>query len=153
LSTKADILLSLHLLAAVLWIGGNLYFHIILGRAKAAGDVEKMGYLGQEQDWIGNRFFIGSAVVLLVTGPLLVDELGYDYEFWIVFALAVLLASFATGALYLGPAGKKLGEMMQAEGFSDATQAQFNKLLTVARIETTLLVLVVIDMAVKPGLG
>jgi len=153
LSTKADVLLSLHLLAAAIWIGGNVYFHILMARAKAAGDVGRMGYLGQEADWIGNRFFIASAVILLVTGPLLVDELGYDYEFWIVSALVVLAASFATGALYLGPQGNKLGEMMQAQGFTDATRAQFQKVLTVSRVETTLLVLVVIDMAVKPGLG
>ena len=92
-------------------------------------------------------------MILLVTGPLLVEELGYDYEFWLVSALAVLVASFVTGAGYLGPQGKKLGEMIQAEGFTDATRAQFDRVITVARIETTLLVLVVIDMAVKPGLG
>ena len=153
MSTKVDILLSLHLLATAVWIGGNVYFHILMTRAKAANDEDKMGYLGQEADWIGNRFFIASAVVLLVTGPLLVDELGYDYEFWLTFALVVLAASFATGALYLGPQGKKLGEMVQAEGFTDATRAQFTRVLTISRVETSLLLLVVIDMAVKPGLG
>jgi uncharacterized membrane protein len=152
-STKVDILLSLHLLAATVWIGGNVYFHILMTRAKAAKDEDKMGYLGQEADWIGNRFFIASAVILLVTGPLLVDELGYDYEFWLVSALVVLAGSFATGALYLGPQGKKLGEMMQAEGFTDSTKAQFQRVLTVSRVETALLLLVLIDMAVKPGLG
>ena len=130
-----------------------MYFHILITRAKAAADTDRMGYLGQEADWIGNRFFIASAVVLLVTGPLLVDELGYDYEFWLVFALVVLAASFATGALYLGPQGSKLGKMVQAEGFTDATRVQFQRVLNVSRVETTLLVLVVIDMAVKPGLG
>ena len=145
--------MSLHLLAATLWIGGNLYFHILITRAKAAADTDRMGYLGQEADWIGNRFFIASAVVLLVTGPLLVDELGYDYEFWLVFALVVLAASFVSGALYLGPQGSKLGKMVQAEGFTDATRVQFQRVLNVSRVETTLLVLVVIDMAVKPGLG
>ena len=153
MSTEADILLSLHLLAAAIWIGGNVYFHILVVRAQAAGEDERLGYLGQEADWIGNRFFLASAVVLLVTGPLLVDELGYDYEFWIVVALVVLAASFATGALYLGPQGKKLGEMIQAEGFTEATRAQFGRVLTISRVETTLLLLVVIDMAVKPGLG
>jgi hypothetical protein len=112
-----------------------------------------MGYLGQEADWIGNRFFIASAAVLLVTGPLLVDELGYDYEFWLVSALVVLTASFATGALYLGPQGKKLGEMVQTQGFTEATRTQFSRVLTISRVETGLLLLVVIDMAVKPGLG
>ena len=130
-----------------------MFLHIAIARAKAAGDEEKMGYLSRESEWVGNRFFIASAVVLLVTGPLLVDELGYDYEFWLIAALVVLVASFATGALYLGPQGKKLGEMMEAEGFTAATRAQFDRLLLVARVETTLLLLVVIDMAVKPGLG
>ena len=124
-----------------------------MARAKASGDTDRMGYLGQEADWIGNRFFIASAVLLLVTGPLLVDELGYDYEFWLVSALVVLAASFATGALYLGPQGSKLGKMMQTEGFTDATRAQFTRVLTVSRVETTLLLLVIVDMAVKPGLG
>ena len=153
MSTKADILLTLHLLATVLWVGGNLLFHILIVRAKKLGEDDKLGYLGRETEWIGNRFFIASAVVLLVTGPLLVDELGYDYEFWLVFALAVLVASFISGATYLGPQSKKLGEMIQAEGFTDATRAQFDRVITIARVETTLLVLVVIDMAVKPGLG
>lgn len=43
--------------------------------------------------------------------------------------------------------------MLQTEGLTDATRAQMKKVVTVARIELLFLLLVVVDMAIKPGLG
>ena len=154
MSTKAEVLLSIHILAAVFWVGGNLFSHVLLARAKAADDADKLGYLGRETGWVGQRLFSASSLILLITGGLLVDELGYEFgQFWIIFALVVLLASFIVGVAFLGPQGEKLGGLIAREGLSEARRKQLDKVLVVARVEVLFLVLVVIDMAVKPGLG
>jgi len=153
--TKFEALLAVHLLAAVTWVGGNVYFHLLWVRAEKSTDVSNLGFLGQNAEWIGNRFFIPSSLLLLVTGILMVEDIeGYSYgDFWISFAIAVLVLSFVVGAGFLGPQGGKLGQMLQTEGLTDATRAQMKKVVTVARIELLFLLLVVVDMAIKPGLG
>jgi hypothetical protein len=121
-------------------------------RAEKSTDVASLGFLGQNAEWIGNRVFIPSALLLLVTGILMVEDVGYGYgDFWVSFAIAVLVLSFIVGAGFLGPQGGKLGQMLGSEGLTGATRAQMKKVMTVSRIELLFLVLVVIDMAVKPG--
>ena len=151
--TKLEALLTVHLLAAITWIGGNIYFHLLWSRAQAANGVKELGFLGQNSEWIGNRFFVPSSLLLLGTGIWMVEDIGYSYgDFWVSFAIAVLVLSFVVGAGFLGPQGGKLGQMLQTEGLTDATREQMRKVVTVSRIELLFLVLVVVDMAVKPGL-
>lgn len=73
--TKFEALLAVHLLAAVTWVGGNVYFHLLWVRAEKSTDVSNLGFLGQNAEWIGNRFFIPSSLLLLVTGILMVEDI------------------------------------------------------------------------------
>jgi len=156
MTTKFEILLTVPLLAAITGIGGNIMIHLLIERAKATSQQQHIGFIGEQSDWIGNRFFIGSAIVLLGTGIWMVADLeGYEFsQFWISYSLTILLLSFIVGATFLGPQGKKLGQMMETEPpGSPAVQAQFGKVLTVGRIELFFLLTVVVVMATKPGFG
>ena len=85
-------------------------------------------------------------------GFLLVHEGSYDWQFWLVFALVVWIASFLTGAGFLGPESGRIQKTINEKGIeSDEAQARIRRIFLVSRIELILLILVVLDMTLKPG--
>ena len=56
------------------------------------------------------------------------------------------------GSLWLGPQSGRIKRVMERDGgMSTEAQGMAKRMLTVARIDTVVLFLVVFDMAVKPG--
>lgn len=152
--TLFEALLTIHILAAVVWVGSNFCQQFFAMRAKRRGP-EAMGVFAQDVEWYGQRFNIGASLVLILSAFPLASEGGYDLgEPWILFAIAAWITSFIVGAAFLGPTSKKVGLALAASGGSVTAEAQagLDRLFMVARMELVLLVLVVIDMAVKPGL-
>lgn len=141
-----ELLLAIHILAAVVWVGGTVALSL-LGRRVAPAERQM---IAPHFSWYGARVITGAAVVLLLAGFGLVAELdhvGFG-DLWIILALIGYFISFALGAGVLGPLGKKL------EKASDPEEADhlFSRLMRVQYVDTLIVVLVVIDMAVKPGL-
>ena len=85
---------------------------------------------------------------------LLVSERGYEQsQLWITLAYIGWFTSFLIGILYYSRKGKQLDEIVAGEGIeSDAFLANYNAVANVNTFELGILLLVVIDMAVKPGL-
>src|SRR5687768_4761280 len=94
-----EALLFGHLLAAMVWVGGDLMIQMFYLRARAAGP-ERVLAFAKEVEWIGLRVINPTALLLVVLGVLLVIEVdAYEFsQFWITAALAMYLASFVVGA-------------------------------------------------------
>jgi hypothetical protein len=61
--------------------------------------------------------------------------------------------SFVSGAFYIGPQTGKLKKMYEAEGTeAPGAPALIRKIFVISRIELVLLILIVFDMVLKPGL-
>ena len=144
--------LSIHILAAVLWVGGAFTIQLLAIRAARPNARLQLGSLASEIEWVGTRLFIPSSLILVVMGFLLIDEGNWDYDFFIVFAMAVWAASFVSGIAFLGPQSGKLGRDVERYG-PDSAQAlaRLQKIFIVSRVELVFLILVVLDMALKPG--
>ena len=70
-----------------------------------------------------------------------------------LFGFIVWLLSFIAGAGYLGPESGRLSKLVDERGPDDPEyKARLSRVFVVSRIELVLLILVVLDMAVKPGL-
>ena len=94
----------------------------------------------------------GMAIAVIVTVILLIHEGSWDYKFFIVFALVVWIASFLSGIAFLGPQSGKLGKDVEQYGpDSPQAMARLQKIFLVSRVELVFLLLVVLDMALKPG--
>ena len=143
-----ELLLAVHLLAAVVWVGGSVALTILAGRIGP----EHRRAVAPHFDWYGSRVITGAAVVLLLAGIGLVNELESVEigDLWVILALIGYFISFAIGAGVLGPAGKKIATMSEA-GDTGGVEATYQRLLTFSRIDSLVVLLVVIDMAVKPG--
>jgi hypothetical protein len=71
----------------------------------------------------------------------------------VIAALAMFAFSFVSGAFYLGPQSGKLKRLYEAEGANAAGARELiGKLFLVSRIELVLMVLIVLDMVIKPGI-
>jgi hypothetical protein len=67
-------------------------------------------------------------------------------------AIAMFAFSFVSGAFFLGPQSGKLKQMYDAEGTNaPGAPALIRRLFLVSRIELVLMVLIVFDMVLKPG--
>jgi uncharacterized membrane protein len=149
-----EFLLTIHVLAAVVWVGGNISLHILGRRVLKRGDGEEIVAFSNEINTVAMRLYAPTSVVLLVAGILLVNEAGYEFsQLWITLGFLGWIFSFIVGVGYYGPQDKKLQALVAAEGPSTpGAIANVRQALFVNQIELLILVLVIVDMTTKPGL-
>jgi uncharacterized membrane protein len=147
-------LLFFHIAAAIVWLGGGVAIQVLAIRANRTDDTARMVTIAHEAEWFGTRVFLPSSLLVLVLGIILTLDGPWDFgQTWIVLALIGYGLSFVTGAAFLGPESGRIGKLLAAEGpDSPAVQARIQRIFLVSRIELVLLYLIVLDMAVKPGL-
>jgi hypothetical protein len=140
-----ELLLAIHLLAAAVWVGGGIAMTVITMRMNIA----ERRTIAPHLDFYGGKVITGSAVVLLLAGIGLVSEMASVEigDLWVILGLAGWLISAIVGGAFFGPMGKKIA----AAASDEEAEALFARLLTVSRLDSLLVALVVIDMAVKPG--
>jgi uncharacterized membrane protein len=148
-----ELLLTLHILAAVIWVGGAFVFQILVTRADRSDEPVVMEHMVREAEFVGTRTFVPASLLLILSGFGLLAEGDWAFEPWLGFALAIWAASFLSGALFLGPESGRVAALIDAQGVTaTAVRERIARLHLISRIELGLLLLVVIDMAVKPGL-
>ena len=148
-----ELYLAVHILSAVLWVGGGVSVHILGRWVAREGDPERMVVFNRDAVKIGNVFYAPLAIVLIVAGVLLVEEVGYSYgDLWITLGFVGWLFSLALGVGFNAQQSRKIEAAVAAGGPASAdAQAGIRRILMVNSIEVLVLVLVVVDMAVKPG--
>jgi uncharacterized membrane protein len=149
-----EVLLFVHLLAAMAWVGGDLMIQMFYLRARANGP-DAVARFARDVEWIGLRLLNTASLLVVIFGVLLVIEVdGYEFsQFWITAGLAMFLASAITGAGFLGPESGRIAALTETQGpTSPEVQRRISRVLLISRIEFVLLVLIVLDMVIKPGL-
>lgn len=149
-----EFLLTIHVLAAVIWVGGGIAMHILGRRVLKRNDPQEIYKFSEEVNIIGLRLYAPVSLILLVAGILLVNEVGYEFsQTWITLGFLGWIISFLVGIGYYGPQDKKLQTLVAAEGpTAPGVVANVRQALLVNSIEILILVLVIIDMTTKPGL-
>ena len=136
-----ELWLAVHIVCAVVWAGGAVAIQILGRMYAASGDVAAMLDFNRRAVRLATWLFAPLAVVLIVAGVLLVEEVGYEYTApWIV--LGFLGSSSAWRSGWATRAGR-LRRIDAAAGI--------RRVLAVNALQVLVLLLVVVDMAVKPG--
>lgn len=150
----SEFLLTIHVLAAVIWVGGGTAMHILGRRVLKRGDNKEIYEFSKEINTVALRLYAPTSLILLIAGILLVDEAGYEFsQLWITLAFIGWAFSFFVGILYYGPHDKKLQQLVADKGESDPGIAQnVRQALMVNQVELLILFLIVVDMTTKPGL-
>jgi uncharacterized membrane protein len=148
------ILKSLHVIAAVTWVGGALGQNILAARLLKTKSGPVMANFAREAEWVGMHVYLPSSLVLLGLGIWMVATEAWNFtDLWVELGILGIVLTVITGAFVIGPTAKKVGELIEAKGPDDPQiQTQIAKLLKVARVDLVVLFLVVVDMVAKPVL-
>jgi uncharacterized membrane protein len=150
--TSYELWLFLHLTAAIVWIGGAITAQVFGVLAKRSGDPGQSAALGRNLGFVGMYVFLPSAIVVVLTGGLLVEDGNWDWgEPFVILGLVgwavVVAAAFGYVVREMGKAGAR----MAAEGPSPELAARVGTLVLIARVLIVVLVAIVFVMVVKPG--
>ena len=94
-----------------------------------------------------------SAIIVLVFGIFTVIKGGFGFwHGWIIFGIAGIVITALTGSLFLGPELKRIAGIVESRGAEDPEAIERStRLIRIGRIDLLILILVVIDMVLKPG--
>ena len=150
-----DFLLTIHVLAAILWVGGGVTIHILFRRALRLTDPRATHERVRELEWVGQRFYPAFSLFLLIAGILLVtrDEGGFEFsDTFVQLGLTGWVISFLIGIGFYEREGKKRTALVESEGpESPSVTASIQRTAMVNSFELLILLLVVVDMTTKPG--
>ncbi|MDX6479577.1 MAG: hypothetical protein QOG85_87 [Gaiellaceae bacterium] len=141
-----------HVLGAVVWVGGGATITILAMRAERSSDPREMATIARQAAFIGERVFAPVGLLVFLMGIAMVINLHWGFgTAWVTIALVGYVLTFLTGLLVLGPQSKRIAELMETKG-PDApeTLAAVQRILLLARIDVGVLLIVVADMVLKP---
>jgi uncharacterized membrane protein len=144
---------AIHVGFAVVWVGGGAGLTVIALMAERASDPRELATIAKYAEQLAMKVFTPSGLLVVIFGVLMVHKGHWGWgTFWIDFALVMWAVSFLTGVGYLGPTTKKLHAEFEASGGEMTAKAErlIRQILSVARVDVALLLLVVLDMAAKP---
>jgi uncharacterized membrane protein len=141
-----------HILAAIVWVGGAFFTQLLGIRASRSSDATAIARTGQDIAVVGGRVFPIASIVLIIAGVLMVIDRWSFSQAWIAIAFALWLVSLLTGVLYLGPRAARIGQLYAAEGpTSVAGRALMERVFLVSRLELVSFAVIVFLMVFKPG--
>jgi uncharacterized membrane protein len=148
-----DWLLFLHILAAMVWVGGAAALTVLGTHVVRRGDPDAVAR------FIGSLRVVGPAVLAPAVAALLgfgiwlvIDSDAWDFgQTWIVLALAVFAAAFVVGAAFQSRAAIR-GERAAAAGDHSEALSQLHRWAWGMGLILVLLVVATWDMVIKPGL-
>jgi len=149
--TRYEFLLTLHIAAAIVWLGAAVCVQLLAVRASRSRDPEQMRKIADDAEWLATRLFVPASALVLVFGILLTfDAWAFD-ELWILVGLAAFALSFLVGIAFLSPESGRIARLIGEHGAAHSeVQARIRRLFVVSRIELVILFLVVVDMVAKP---
>jgi uncharacterized membrane protein len=147
-----QLLLYVHIICAVIWVGGAVYAQILAIRVSRADDPGELPRLARHIEFIGSRVFIPAALLLFVAGVGMTLQAWSFGRAWIAVAVALWILSALAGALYLGPRAKRVAVLFDAEGpTSSAGRDLLDRVFLVSRLELVSFAVIIALMVFKPG--
>ena len=148
-----QIYLALHVIAVVIWVGGDATLTTLGLVFERRADGETLAALGRMGAWVGTRVYTPALFAVFGLGVALVEKGDWGWStFWIDFALVGWGVAAVVGVGFVGP---ELGRIDRAAATygpdSPEVARRVKRLFTVFRFDTALLLLIVVDMVAKPS--
>lgn len=151
MSDLQNLLKFLHVLAAVVWVGGSvlvLVFGIRLGTDPNATKEQRITFT--KNAVAAGTVFTIAALAALAFGGWLVADVGYDWgDTWITIGFAGIAVGAALGMGFYGPQSRRL--LAELESDDPTALKRGRRISMVSAAETLLLIVVVWAMVFKPG--
>ena len=145
-------LLFVHIVCAVIWVGGAFTLQLLAVMANRSTDPADLPRFARNAEIIGTRVFIPVATLLFIAGVAMTLQAWSFGRAWIAISVTLWILSAVAGAVYLGPRAKRVGALFEAEGpMSEAGRALLNRVVLVSRLELLSFAIVISMMVFKPG--
>ena len=144
---------ALHVLAIVIWVGGDITLTTLGIVFERRRDGETLAAIGKVGAWIGVHIYTPALFAAFAFGVALIEkgDIGWG-TLWLDLALAGWLIAACVGVGFVGPELGRIDSAAQQLGPESAeVQRRVKRLFTVFRFDTALLILLVIDMTAKPS--
>ena len=144
---------AIHVLAAVIWIGGGAFLTILGVAAERKNDPVELATIARQAATVGEKLFAPAGLVVVAMGIAMMVNTDWGWgRFWVIAGLVGYAITFVTGVGVLAPLAKKVTALVDDKGPADPeTMAAIGKVLMIARVDIALLLLVVVDMVTKPA--
>jgi len=155
-STWFGVFKLLHVSVAVFWVGGGLLLTALALRAQRSDDPGELATIARQATFVGEKLFAPAGGIVLAMGIAMVINGGGPQHFgfgkpWVDIGLAGWAISFVTGIGVLAPRARKLVALFDSVGdAAPETQAAIQEILLIARVDVCVLLVVVMDMLMKP---
>lgn len=150
-----DVLKLFHVLAAVIWVGGDVMIFILTTMLMRENDPHRTLAFVRDLARIGKYVLTPITIILIVFAvSMVIYSPAWTFsQLWIELAIAGYLATFVTGVGFLGPSAVKIEKILATGKTAEdpGVQALIRKTMLVGRIDVIVLLLVVCDMVLKPG--
>lgn len=147
------LLLFVHVLGVVFWIGSGGVFQTMSERVLKTGDPARMKHFVQTSALIPGAYFGVLTLIVLISGIWMVAESGIGFEEpFVVAGVTGIIASGAIGGAVLGKTGDRLNKLVAQPNFDEKQlRAGVEKMRRFGRIDLAIVILVIYMMTVKPG--
>ena len=144
----------IHVMSAIIWVGGGIFVQIYATKLKKANDPMRLAGFAKDVSTLGQALFAPASGMVTLMGITMViySPNIYFSETWIIVGLVGAVATFITGAFFIGPTAGKLAKLAETEGpTSPGVQALMARIFLISRIDQVVLIIVVLNMVFKPG--
>jgi uncharacterized membrane protein len=144
---------SIHVIFAVVWVGGATIVQAYAFRILATGDGNRQAQFAKDTEIVGMRTFMPASLILFLAAIGMMVNAHWSWgQNWVVLGLIAFGLSFVIGAGFLGPESGRLAKLIDTDGpESPAAKARIRRILMVSRAELVVLLTVVWNMVVKPA--
>lgn len=150
-----NVILLVHILAAIVWVGGGVFIQIYVTRLDRTGETARLMAFAKDLEKLGNRIFLPASLLVLLAGvAMVVYSPGVQLsELWVIIGLVGIANTILIGAVFLGPEAGRLARVAEERGHDDPEVVRRTKrIFAISRVDLAVILLVVADMVLKPRL-
>jgi uncharacterized membrane protein len=145
--TTLTVLKSIHVLAAVFWVGGGFLMNVGMTLAARAKEPPRTLAMMKLADFVGLRVFLPLALIVLGTGIWLTEKY-YDFDLlWIELSLCGILVVTALLAFYMVPKTRTAVKAIEAGA---GPPPKPSKVPLVGRFNLLVVSAIVVLMVIRP---
>jgi len=140
----------LHIVSATLWVGGGFVLFLLGVLAERAGNIEDKLQAMRASGQLGGSFFAPMSMLTLIFGLIMCGFWVGFSDLWILIGLAGYATTFSIGMFIFKPTAERMAGMIAKDGVTPAALAVGQRMMSVARFDYAVMLVIVADMVLKP---